>query len=196
MVTNPVDVVTYAALKMSGLPSRQMFGSGTVLDSSRLRYLLSQACGVAVQNAHAHMAGEHGDTEIPLWSSATIGGVPLMQWEQQTGALGAVQRDEIAHNVVNAAYEIIEGKGATNYAVGLAGARIVESIRRDERRVLPVSTLLDDWHGISDVCMSVPTIVDRRGADQRLLVPVSDTELARLTTSAQSIRAAARSLGF
>ncbi len=196
MVTNPVDVVTYASLKMSGLPPRQMFGSGTVLDSSRLRYLLSQACGVAVQNAHAYMAGEHGDTEIPLWSSATIGGVPLLEWEEQTGALGAAQRDEIAHDVVNAAYQVIEGKGATNYAVGLAGARIIESIRRDERRVLPVSTLLEDWHGISDVCMSVPTIVDRRGADQRLLVPVSDDELARLTESARSIRAAATSLGF
>ena len=98
--------------------------------------------------------------------------------------------------MVNAAYEVIAGKGATNYAVGLAVARIVESIRRDENRVLPISTLLQDWHGITDVCMSVPTLVNARGAGQRLEVPLDDGELARLTASADAIRASARNLGF
>ena len=196
MVTNPVDVVTYASLKITGLPPNQLFGSGTVLDTSRLRWLVSEASDVAVANVHAYMAGEHGDTEVPLWSSATIGGVPLLEWESQTGRLGAVRRDEISHRTVNAAYAVIEGKGATNYAVGLAGARIVEAIRRDENRVLPISTLLQDWHGITDVCMSVPTLVNARGAGQRLEVPLDDGELARLTASADAIRASARNLGF
>ena len=196
MVTNPVDVVTYASLKITDLPPHRIFGSGTVLDSSRLRWLVSEACDVAVANVHAYMAGEHGDTEVPLWSSAAIGGVPLLDWEKQTGRLGAVRREAIADRVVNAAYEVISGKGATNYAVGLAGARIVESIRRDERRVLPISTLLQDWHGITDVCMSVPTLVGAGGAGQRLLVPVDEDELARLTASAEAIRGQARRLGF
>ena len=196
MVTNPVDVVTYASLKITDLPPHRIFGSGTVLDSSRLRWLVSEACDVAVANVHAYMAGEHGDTEVPLWSSAAIGGVPLLEWEKQTGRLGAVRREAIADRVVNAAYEVISGKGATNYAVGLAGARIVESIRRDERRVLPISTLLQDWHGITDVCMSVPTLVGADGAGQRLLVPVDDDELARLQASAEAIRGQARRLGF
>ncbi|KAB7745476.1 L-lactate dehydrogenase [Nostocoides sp. F2B08] len=196
MVTNPVDVVTYASLKITDLPPHRIFGSGTVLDSSRLRWLVSEACDVAVANVHAYMAGEHGDTEVPLWSSAAIGGVPLLEWEKQTGRLGAVRREAIADRVVNAAYEVISGKGATNYAVGLAGARIVESIRRDERRVLPISTLLQDWHGITDVCMSVPTLVGAGGAGQRLLVPVDEDELARLQASAEAIRGQARRLGF
>jgi L-lactate dehydrogenase len=196
MVTNPVDVVTYASLKITDLPPDRIFGSGTVLDSSRLRWLVSQACDVAVGNVHAYMAGEHGDTEVPIWSSAAIGNVPLLEWEKQTGRLGASRRDTISHEVVNAAYEVISGKGATNYAVGLAGARIVESIRSDENRVLPVSTLLQDWHGITDVCMSVPTIVNARGAGQRLLIPVDEDELGRLQESADAIRAQAHRLGF
>lgn len=196
MVTNPVDVVTYVAQKIAGLPEGRLFGSGTVLDSSRLRFLVSQTTGVAVGNVHAYMAGEHGDTEVPLWSAATIGGVPLLEWEAQRGSLSAAERDDIADRVVNAAYEIIEGKGATNYAVGLAGTRIIESLRRDERRVLPVSTMIDDWHGIGDVCMAVPTIVDSTGAKNQLVVPVSHDELTKLRASADSIRASARQLGF
>ena len=192
MVTNPVDVVTYAALKISGLGPRQLFGSGTVLDSSRLRFLIAEQCGVAVQNVHAYIGGEHGDSEIPLWSTASVGGVPLLEWP----GLGPERRETIAGQVVNAAYEIIEGKGATNYAIGLAASRIIESVLRDERRVLPVSTMLEDWHGISDVCMSVPTVVDRAGADERLPVPLSDDEHRLLNASADSIRSAARALGF
>lgn len=195
MVTNPVDVVTYAALKISGLSATQLFGSGTVLDSSRLRYLLAERCRVAVQNVHAYIGGEHGDSEIPLWSTASIGGVPLLDWGAANG-LGDKERSEIAHQVVNAAYEIIEGKGATNYAIGLAGSRIIESVLRDERRVLPVSSMLDGWHGISDVCMSVPTVVDRSGASERLALPLTSQELALMAASADSIRSTARSLGF
>lgn len=196
MVTNPVDVTTQAALKISGLPDHQLIGSGTVLDSSRLRWLLSRECRVAVSNVHAYICGEHGDTETPMWSTATIGGVPLKDWERQTGQLGQDKRDEIAHQVVNAAYEVIEGKGATNYAIGLAGTRIMQAILRNDQSVLPVSSMLHDWHGISDVCMSVPTVLGRNGVVKELELPVSDNELAQLRASADHIRSMVRSLGF
>ncbi|MGO1384463.1 MAG: L-lactate dehydrogenase [Arachnia sp.] len=196
MVTNPVDVTTYASLKISGLPPNQLFGSGTVLDSSRLRVLVAQHCGVAIENVHAYICGEHGDTAIPIWSSATIAGVPLLHWEIQTGKLSESVRDEMADSVVNAAYEVIEGKGATNYAIGVSGARIIEAMFRDEHRVLPVSSMLDGWHGISDVCMSVPTIVDRRGVGMNVEIPLLDGELGAMHDSADAIRATLRRIGF
>ncbi|GHS86542.1 Rossmann-fold NAD(P)-binding domain-containing protein [Cellulomonas hominis] len=198
MVTNPVDIVTYAALKYSGLPPSQLFGSGTVLDSSRLRYLIAQHTGVAVQNVHAYIAGEHGDTELPLWSSGTIGGVPILDWNGINGQqpLTAEVREQIAREVVDSAYRIIAGKGATNYAVGLAGSRIIEAIMKDERRILPVSSLLDHYQGISDVCLSVPTVVGRSGVQDRLEVPMSADELAGLRRSAESLRAVARRFGL
>lgn len=198
MVTNPVDIVTYAALKISGLPRTQLFGSGTVLDSSRLRYLISQRTGVAVQNVHAYMAGEHGDSEFPLWDSASIAGVPLTQWQgtPETGPLTAAVRDAIARNVIESAYQIIKGKGATNYAVALAVSRIIEAILKDERRVLPVSSLLEDYYGITDMCLSVPTVLGRNGAQRLLEVPMSDGEVARLRRSAEALKAVARRFGL
>jgi len=198
MVTNPVDIVTYAAQKISGLPPARLFGSGTVLDSSRLRYLIAQHTGVAVQNVHAYMAGEHGDSEFPLWSSASIGGVPLPEWRgsRSSGPLTAEVREKIARTVIESAYKIIEGKGATNYAVSLAVSRIIEAILKDERRVLPVSSLLQDYHGISDMCLSVPTVIGRGGAERELEVPMSDDELASLRSSAESLKAVARRFGL
>lgn len=196
MVTNPVDVTTQAALAISGLPAQQLFGSGTVLDSARLRQLVARRCDLAVSNVHAYVAGEHGDTETPLWSTATIGGVPLTEWRLGDNPLTADDRDEIAHRVVNAAYEVIEGKGATNYAIGLAGTEIIEAVLRDKRAVLPVSSMLDDWHGISDVCMSVPRLVGASGAGEQLELPVSDAELVRLNDSAEHIREMVRRLGY
>ncbi|GAA1165170.1 L-lactate dehydrogenase [Ornithinimicrobium humiphilum] len=189
MVTNPVDVVTTAALRLTGLPSHQLFGSGTVLDSSRLRHAISRRVGVAVQNVHAYVVGEHGDTEFPLWSSATLGGVPIRDWSRaHSGALDDAALEEIADEVVHAAYRIIAGKGATNYAVALACCQIVESLLRDERRVLPVSTLLEGDYGIKGVCLSVPTVVGAGGAVERLRVPMSDGELELLRRSGESIR--------
>lgn len=198
MVTNPVDIVTYAALQQSGLSPTQMFGSGTVLDSSRLRYLIAKQTGVAVQNVHAYIAGEHGDTELPLWSSATIGAVPLLDWNgiAGRGPLTSEVRDGIAREVVESAYRIIEGKGATNYAVALAGSRIIEAVIKDEQRILPVSSLLQGYHGISDVCLSVPALVGREGVGERLEVPMSADELAGLRRSAETLKAVARRFGF
>jgi L-lactate dehydrogenase len=198
MVTNPVDVVTYAALKITGLPRHQLFGSGTVLDSSRLRYVLARELGVAVQNVHAYMAGEHGDSEIPLWSSATIGGVPLLDWPgiNGRGPLTEAQREAIANEVITSAYSIIEGKGATNYAVALAGSRIIEALLKDENRVLPVSTLVDNYFSITDVCLSIPTVVGGRGAAEQLRVPLSNAEYDGLKSSAQKLKEVARQFGY
>jgi L-lactate dehydrogenase len=197
LVTNPVDVVTYAALRYSGLPPRRVFGSGTVLDSSRLRLLVAEHCGVAVQNVHAYIAGEHGDSEIPLWSSASIGSVPLLSWEfPGRPPLDAAARAEIHRRVVGAAGEIIRGKGATNYAVGLATARIVEAVLDDQRQVLPVSSLLDGQAGIHDVCLSLPSVVDRLGVEMVLPSPLSEEEAVGLRASADTVKGVIRSLGL
>lgn len=197
LVTNPVDVITYVALKISGLPRERVFGSGTVLDSSRFRFLIARRLNVAVQNVHAYIAGEHGDSEIPLWSSAHVGNIPLHDLAVQGhGKLTVRDRTEIFQNVKTAAYQVIQGKGATNYAIGLATARILEAVLHDENRVMPVSSLLSNYHGIDDVCLSVPTIVDRHGVGQALPVPMNEAELAGLRNSAETIRGVIRSLGF
>jgi L-lactate dehydrogenase len=197
MVTNPVDVLTYAAQKFAGLPSNRVFGSGTVLDSSRLRILLARHAGVAVQSVHAYVVGEHGDSELPLWSTATIGPIPVGDWSVPgVPPLDTEVRDAIAHEVVTAAERIIRGKGATNYAIGLSTARIVEAVLKDEKRILPVSSLLDGPYGLSDVCLSLPTVVDRRGIVSVLTPPVDDEEQASLNRSAEAVRSVARSLGL
>lgn len=197
LVTNPVDVVTYVSWKLSGLPPRRVFGSGTVLDSSRFRYLIARRCGVAVQNVHAYIAGEHGDSEIPLWSSASIANIPLREWAiPGHGRLGEQDRLEIFEDVRTAAYQIIQGKGATNYAIGLATAKILEAVLNDENRVLPVSSLLSGYHGLSDVCLSVPSIVNRGGVAATLDVPLDSAEEAGLRESADTIRQAIGALGF
>lgn len=197
VVTNPVDVITYVVQKLSGLPVRRVFGSGTVLDSSRFRFLLARHLDVAVQNVHAFIVGEHGDSELPLWSSATIGGVPLVQWAVPGRArLTEEDKAHIFDNVRNAAYQIIRGKGATNYAIGLATAQILEAVLYDEQRVLPVSSRLEGYQGIGDVCLSVPSIVNRAGVEAVLEVPLSEQELQGLRHSADTIRQAIRTLGF
>ncbi|HET9006578.1 MAG TPA: L-lactate dehydrogenase [Actinomycetes bacterium] len=197
LVTNPVDVITYAALRYSDLPPRRVFGSGTVLDSSRLRLLIADHCGVAVQSVHAYIAGEHGDSEIPLWSSAAIGSVPLLAWEVPgRPPLDAAAREDIHRRVVGAAGEIIRGKGATNYAVGLASARIIEAVLYDQRMVLPVSSLLDGQAGIHDVCLSLPSVVDRLGVELVLPSPLSEGEVTGLRRSADMVKDVIRSLGL
>ncbi len=197
MVTNPVDVLTYVALKLSGLESRQVLGSGTVLDSSRFRFLIAQRCAVAVQNVHAYIAGEHGDSEIPLWSSASIGNVPVQGWRMPgRSVLSAQEEKAIFESVRTSAERIIQGKGATNYAIGLAVAAILEAILWNEGRVLPVSSLLTDYRGISDVCLSIPSIVGRRGVEGLLPVSMNPEEEAGLRSSAETIRRVVRTLGF
>lgn len=198
LVTNPVDVITYVTLKLSGLPRQRVLGSGTVLDSSRFRYLIAQRCRVAVQNVHAYIAGEHGDSEIPLWSSAAIANIPLHEWAVGGhGRLTVRDRAEIFKNVKDAAQQIIAGKGATNFAIGLATARILESLLKDENRILPVCSLLSNYReGIDDVCLSVPSIINRGGVDVALDIPLNDAELAGLRNSADRIKETVRAVGF
>ena len=197
MVTNPVDVLTLAALKFSGLPKNRVLGSGTVLDSARLRDLIARNLGVASQSVHAWIAGEHGDSEFPLWSSASVGSVPVGKFEMPDGArLDVPTEERIAKEVVTAAERIIRGKGATNYAVGLAATRVIEAILRDENSVLPVSSLIDGRYGLSDVCLSLPSLVNKSGVAAMLDVPMSEQELELLKRSANEVRGVAASLGL
>lgn len=196
LVTNPVDVVTLAAIKKTGMDPARMFGSGTALDTSRLRHRVAAKCEVAVGNVHAYIAGEHGDSEVALWSSATIGGHPLTEWRGRDGQIVMTKevRDQIHHDVMRSAYTIIEGKGATNYAVGAAGARIVEAILKDERRIMPVSTLFH-YENVGEVCMSVPAVIGSGGIAHHALAPLDAEETALLEASARHIRETAERFG-
>lgn len=194
LVTNPVDVLTVAAQHITGLPANRIFGSGTVLDTSRLRWLLAHRAGVTTSNVHADIVGEHGDTEFPLWSTARIGSVPILDWRGGEPFTAPVL-DEIAHEVRDAAYTVIRGKGATNYAIGLAGARIVEAVLRDEHAIMPVSTVLGGIHGIDGVALSVPSVVSGDGAVPLSETPFSDDEQRMLRASADAISAAVAMLG-
>ena len=186
LITNPVDIATHVAQKL------------TNLDSARLRFLIAQQTGVNVKNVHAYIAGEHGDSEVPLWESATIGGVPMCDWTPLPGhdPLDADKREEIHQEVKNAAYKIINGKGATNYAIGMSGVDIIEAVLHDTNRILPVSSMLKDFHGISDICMSVPTLLNRQGVNNTINTPVSDKELAALKRSAETLKETAAQFGF
>ncbi|WP_058234551.1 L-lactate dehydrogenase [Devriesea agamarum] len=198
LVTNPCDVLTAAAVKISGLPPSRVMSSGTVLDSSRLRWLIGTRIGVAPSSVHAMIVGEHGDSEFGLWSSASIGQVPLTQWTDENGeqVFTPEALEELGHKVSGAAYRVIEGKGATNYAIGVTGTRIVQAILGDQHAVLPVSTVLDDYHGVSGVAMSVPSIVSRDGVVRTLDFPMDDAEHARFIRSAETLREVHRQLGI
>ena len=198
LVTNPCDVLAYAAVQFSGLPANRVFASGTVLDSSRLRWQLGERLGVSTESVHALIVGEHGDSEFPLWNEASIGPVPLSQWKVggHGRALSQTELDQIAFEVKNAAYKVIEGKGATNFAIGLSSARIIEAILRDEGVVLPVSSVLDNYLGVSDVALSVPTLVNRNGASQVIEVSMSEAELEHFKASAATLRLSIEHLGL
>jgi L-lactate dehydrogenase len=188
-VTNPVDVVTFVAQEISGLPQGRIIGTGTVLDSARLRHLLASRLGVAIRSVHAMVVGEHGDSEVVLWSSAAVGGTPLLDVVGPDGArLLAAELDGVGAQVRDAAARIIAGKGSTNLAIGLATARIARAISRDERAVLPVSVRVE-IDGVGEVCMSVPAVVGRRGVLSRLPMAVDDHERTALARSAAVLRA-------
>ncbi|WP_427172877.1 L-lactate dehydrogenase [Arthrobacter sp. 92] len=197
LVTNPCDVLTVAAQKITGLPPSRVFSSGTVLDTSRLRWLLARRAGVAVASVHASMVGEHGDTEFPVWSGATLGPVPIRQWKTDGELVFTAEYlAETSREVMQAAYKVIAGKGATNYAIGLSGARIVEALLRDENAVLPVSTVLDGQYGISGVALSLPSIVGRGGVRSVLDTPMDDGEIASLHHSAETLQHSLAALGI
>ena len=195
LVTNPCDVLATAAQKLTGLPANRIFSSGTVLDSSRLRWLLAEKLDVSTSNVHANIIGEHGDSEFALWSQATVGNTPLLDWQLADGSkLSREVLEEIAYSVKTAAYKVIEGKGATNFAIGLSGARIVEAILNDEHAILPISSVLTDYHGVSGIAMSVPTLVTRQGASRTIDIAMEPHEQALFEASASAIRSSLASL--
>jgi L-lactate dehydrogenase len=195
IATNPVDVMTYVTLKLSEFPSHKVIGSGTILDTSRLRYLLGEYLRVDPRDVHAYIIGEHGDSEVPVWSLANVAGTRLRDYCPLCGEEYDEQYlNTVFEQVKNAAYRIIELKGRTFYAIGLGLTRIVESIIRDENAVLTVSSLLHDYYGITDICLSVPTIVNREGVREVLRLPLEDAEVKQLQESASILKKIAYSL--
>lgn len=191
LASNPVDVLTHVAIKHSGWHPCRIIGSGTVLDSSRFRYLLSRHCGVDARNIHAYILGEHGDSEVPAWSMTHIAGIKIEDYCAICGKCGSkwhVERAKIAADVRDSAYHIINYKGATYYAIGLALVRIVNSILRDEHSVLTVSTLLSGQYSLADVCLSVPCVVGRSGVERIVTADLPENEAAALTHSATILR--------
>jgi L-lactate dehydrogenase len=195
IATNPVDVLTYAAWRLSGLPSRRVIGSGTVLDTSRFRYLLSQHFGVDARSIHAYIIGEHGDSEVPVWSLANIAGMRLPEFCQaQNLPYDPHAMEEIFVQTRDAAYRIIERKGATYYAVAAGLMRITQAILRNQSTVLSASSLINEYYGISDVCFSLPTVINRGGVENGLRLELSPDEVNKLRHSAEVLKATIRSL--
>ena len=167
----------------------RVIGSGTSLDTARFRFLLSRHCRVAPRNVHAYIIGEHGDSEVPVWSQVNIAGVPFKDYcPVCERGCSAEEREEIFQQVKNAAHEIIRRKGYTNFAVFLALVRIVTSLLRDENSILPVSSLIDDYYGIKDVCLSIPVILNRNGISRHIHINLDETESHRFRVSAESLK--------
>jgi L-lactate dehydrogenase len=197
IATNPVDILTYVAQELSGLPRNQVIGSGTVLDSARFRYLLSQEFDVDPRSVHAFIIGEHGDSEVPAWSLANIAGMRLPQYCAVNG-LGCDEQhlDRIFEQTRDAAYHIIERKGATYYAIASGLVRICEAIIRDQSTVLSVSSYIKDYYGISDVCLSIPSIVDLGGVERVIHLDLSADEIEGLRKSADILKGILSQLNF
>ena len=195
VVSNPVDILTYVTLKISGLPANRVIGSGTVLDTSRLKYLLGQYLNVDARYIHAYIIGEHGDSELAIWSSANISGVGLEEFFKLRGySNGKEIFEQVYQEVKHSAYKIIESKGATYYAIAMATERIAECIVRNEHSIMPVSALLNNHYGISDVCMGLPSIVSRKGIEVTLEAPLSNEEKNKLYESANILKTVLKQL--
>lgn len=192
MVANPVDILTYAALKISGLPENRVIGSGTVLDTARLKYEVGELLEVDSRGVHAFIVGEHGDSEIAAWSSANVSGVPLKDFCRIRSDIDSNMlkeaTGEIADRVKNSAYEIIERKQATYYGIAMAVKRICEAIIRDEKSVLPISSMMHGEYGLTDVVLSMPAIVGENGVEHVVPVSLDEEEQKQLWNSAQVLK--------
>lgn len=189
VVSNPVDILTYTANCLSGLPEHRVIGSGTVLDSARLKYALGAHLHVDSRSVHAYIVGEHGDSEIAAWSSANISGIPLQDFCRMRGHYHHDETMEaIAQSVKNSAYEIISKKSATYYGIAMSVRRICECIVRNERSILPVSTMLHGCYGIRDICLSMPAIVGQEGIETPVPISLNAEEQEKLRFSAQTLR--------
>lgn len=189
VVSNPVDILTYAAWKLSGFPKNKVIGSGTVLDSARLKYLMGEHLNVDSRSVHAFIIGEHGDSELAVWSSANVSGIDLNGFcNTVDGACERHDLEKIYNDVKNSAYEIIEKKGATYYAIALATTKILEAIVKNQHSVLPVSCYVDGFYGISDIFLGMPAILGRNGVEKELEIPLNIVEQQQLKSSAQKLR--------
>lgn len=189
IVSNPVDILTYVAQKLSGLPERRVIGSGTVLDTARLKYALSQHLNVDSRNIHSFIIGEHGDSEIAAWSSTNISGVPLDDFLEMRGHMHPdMDKQEIAEKVKNSAYDIIAKKHATYYGIAMSVRRICECIVRDEKSILPISTVMHGDFCIEDVCLSMPTILSAEGVETHIPIELSEKEHTSLKKSADTLK--------
>ncbi len=188
IVANPVDILTYVALKLSGFPENRVFGSGTTLDTARLKYLLGERLSVDARSVHAWIIGEHGDSQIAAWSSANVSGVPLSDFCSMRGFTEHDQNmEDIAEDVKNSAYKIIEKKKATYYGVAVAVRRICEAIIRDEKSVLPVSSIQHGAFGIKGVALSMPAIVGKNGVEKQIPIKLNEKEQIELRKSADAL---------
>lgn len=188
VVTNPVDILTTFTLKMSGFPAKKIIGSGTVLDTARLKYLLGKRLKVDNRNIHAFIIGEHGDSELAVWSSAKVCGLPIEKYCQELNFCEPLDLNEIYKEVRNSAYEIIDKKGATYYAVALVIRRIAEALVRDEHSILSVSNFTGGQYGIKDICIGLPAVVGRNGIENLIEISLNNEENSRLLQSAEKLK--------
>ncbi|MBR1471656.1 MAG: L-lactate dehydrogenase [Lachnospiraceae bacterium] len=197
IVANPVDVLTYTAIKLSGFDEKRVFGSGTVLDTARLKMELGEHLSVDSRSIHAFIIGEHGDSEIVAWSSANVSGIPLNDFCEMRGHFEhQASMERIANEVKNSAYEIIAKKRATYYGIAMSVKRICEAVIRDEKSILPLSTMMHGEHGIDDVCLSMPVIVGRNGVETQVPIQMNEEEVLAVQASAKTLREVIDSVDF
>ncbi|OAJ74654.1 L-lactate dehydrogenase [Brevibacillus sp. SKDU10] len=196
VASNPVDVLTYATWKISGLPHEKVIGSGTLLDTARFRYLLSRAFEVDSRSVHAYIMGEHGDTELPVWSQASIGGKTITECLKQGVGPTKEELDQIFINVRDAAYHIIEKKGATYYGIGMSLARLTKAILYNQNSILTISTLLQGEFGLHDTYLGVPAVVNRSGVREVVEITLNEEEKAKLKHSADVLKQALSTISF
>ena len=200
IVSNPVDILSYATYKISGKSKSRVMGSGTTLDTARFRYLLAKYCKVNASNIHAYILGEHGDSEFAVWSSAMVGGAYIRNYCDMSNSINSNDANKkfqtIFEEVRDSAYKIIERKGETSYGIGLALARISQAIINDENTILPVSTLIEDFYGISDLYLSLPSIINKNGVQESLKITLNEKEIEYFKESANKIRNVLRKSGL
>ncbi|MCI3028725.1 L-lactate dehydrogenase [Desemzia incerta] len=188
VATNPVDILTYATWKFSGLPKHRVIGSGTSLDSARFRQEIATLLDVDARNVHGYILGEHGDTEFPVWSHANVAGLQIYEWIKENPGVDEEALVDVFFKVRDAAYDIIEKKGATFYGIAVALTRITKAILDNENAVLPISAYLDGEYGQSDVYIGVPAIINRQGIRKVVEIPLNDSERSKMTHSAETLR--------
>ncbi|MDN6626345.1 MAG: L-lactate dehydrogenase, partial [Pisciglobus halotolerans] len=188
IATNPVDVLTYATWKFSGLPKEQIIGTGTSLDSARFRQAIAELLHVDTRNVHGYILGEHGDTEFPVWSHANVGGLQIYEWIKNNPGVNEEALVEVFFQVRDAAYEIINKKGATFYGIAVSMTRITQAILEDENAILPLSVYLDGEYGQEDIFIGSPAIVNREGIRDVIEIPLNDSEKEKMTVSVKALK--------